>query len=328
VFTVKDNEACKAGGEVGTDPRLGRAMRAPLLLLPLFLIACAASPAAPPLATAAMPPAAAPCPSTPPIPAPPPGERWVPSASAARVQTGHLSEAKGFFLAAHVALDERQLARVYAIRSGIVESLDAPVGKRVHKGERLLTLETAHPMGKVAVASPIDGEVLSIGAVLGDAIAGVDVDPRGATQLAVVAELDRLLIVSDRAPPFAARGATAEFRTPRLPNKLYQMRVEAVAADDSRVRGAVDVPDRALRVGEAGSLHIEGPGASGFSLPRAARLPGEPAVLVRRGDGAPPGYVRYVELPVTVTFDGGGPFVAVLGPEPQDDVVLRAREVR
>jgi hypothetical protein len=243
------------------------------------------------------------------------------------VRTGRLTAATGVWLSAHVAHDERHLARLSALRSGVVETIDATVGKRVKKGDRLLTIQTAKPAGKLAITTPIDGEVYSVGVALGEAAAGVDTDPQGATELVVVGDPSVVAVVSDHAPPLAHLGAPATLHVPRLPARVYNMKVQQIMPEDGRVRALVSVPERQLHPGDVGALFLDSVTTPGLGLPRTALLPGDPAVLVRR-DGGREGQVRYVEVPVTITFDGGGPVVSVQGPAPEDDVVLNAREVR
>jgi biotin carboxyl carrier protein len=250
----------------------------------------------------------------------PAGEHWVAAADADKVkQTPALpaSEAPVVVIDARVMLDELRTARVHAPRAGTVHEVVASPGQAVKKGAALLVVDTAS--GPVTLKAPIAGQVVLVGTAQSSKVDET-------RDLVVVSDLDRVIVAADNMPLGIAGGAHASFAIPSPANRSYELVLAGISPDVPHLRGALQNADHTLQPGDTGTLSIVKRDAPGFVVPRTALLPGGHAVLVRRGN-APDGRARFVETPVTVGFDAGGPVLAVEGLGKTDSVVVDAGAV-
>ena len=248
-------------------------------------------------------------------PAPAPaGERWIAPAEVDKLnlrQAWPASDNPVVIMDARVMLDELRTSRVHAPRPGTVRSVPVSTGQNVKKGAALIVVDTAS--GPVTLKSPSDGEVVLVGTAQASKV-------DEARDLVVVSDLTRVIVAADNMPLGIAGGAHAQFRTDSQPNKVYELKLAGISPDVPHLRGALENTDHSLQPGDTGKLSIWKKDAQGFVVWRTALLPGGRAVLVRRGD-APDGRARFVETPVTVTFDAGGSVLAVDGLKEGDTFV-------
>jgi biotin carboxyl carrier protein len=249
-----------------------------------------------------------------PVPA---GEHWVAAADADKWKqmiARPASEAPVVLIDARVMLDELRTARVHAPRAGTVREITASQGQTVKKGAALLVVDTAS--GPVTLKAPIAGQVILVGTAQSSKVDET-------RDLVVISDLGLVIIAADNMPLGIAGGARARFTLPSRPDTAFELTLAGMSPDVPHLRGAMQNPDHALQPGDTGTLAITKRDAPGFVVARTALLPGGHAVLVRRDD-APDGRARFVETPVTVSFDAGGPALAVEGLSEGDSVVTDA----
>jgi multidrug efflux pump subunit AcrA (membrane-fusion protein) len=303
-------------------PRLAFLVSVPLATL----AACAGDPPLPPAPlTVAVPVPAAPSS----VPSPPPGEHWLTASAAAGIGTEHAAAVASLSVAAHVDLDEHHRATVHAARSGVVAAIPVRPGQRVKKGDLLFSISHA-ALPAEPVRALIEGEIDSIDVHLGDAVTGAEASGKEATKLGAVVDLSQVIVVAVP-PPSSLLGARAEFSPEAYPNRRYDGAVTFIAPDGQKLQVRMENPDHALRPGMHGSLSVQLPEHAplpfeGVVVPRSALVGGASRVLVK-GEPTPDGHVSFVETPVTIAFDGGGPTVVVTGLTKGAEFVWRAAAV-
>ncbi|HEY8090048.1 MAG TPA: biotin/lipoyl-binding protein [Polyangiaceae bacterium] len=267
-------------------------------------------------------------PATPPAPpTPPAGEHWFTAEAAAHLRLTRPIAPEGYSVAAVVDLDEQHRAQMHSVHSGVVASIAVKPSQRVKKGDVLLTIDRGARVME-PIRSLMDGEIASIQVGQGDAVAGADKDPRGATPLALVVDLDSVMVTATTLPPGVMVGADALFWTESYASRLWAGKLASVSSDRRQLRCPMLNMDHLLRPGMRGRLdlvlHAPLP-VEGVQIPRSAILPGSTAVLVK-SPPAPDGRVRFVETRVTTTFDGGAPYVLVTGITKDSEILWDASQ--
>jgi biotin carboxyl carrier protein len=244
----------------------------------------------------------------------PAGERWLAATEVDKLnlrQAWPASDNPVVIIDARVMLDELRTSRVRTQQPGTVRSVPVSTGQMVKKGAALMVLDTTS--GSVTLKAPSDGEVVLVGTAQASKVDAT-------RDLVVISDLSRVIVAADNMPLGIPGGAHAQFRTDSQPNKVYELKLAGISPDVPHLRGALDNTEHGLQPGDTGKLSIWKKDAQGFVVWRTALLPGARAVLVRRGD-APDGRARFVETPVTVTFDAGGSVLAVDGLKDGDTFV-------
>jgi multidrug efflux pump subunit AcrA (membrane-fusion protein) len=260
---------------------------------------------------------------------PPPGEHRLTASDAARIATEHPAAPASLSVAAQVDLDEHHRAAAHAARSGVVAAIPVRAGQRVKKGEVLFSISHG-TLPAEPVRALIDGEIDSIDVHLGDAVTGAEASGKEATKLGAVVDLDQVILVAVP-PPGTLLGSPTEFATESYPSRRFDGAVTFVAPDGQKLQVRTNNPDHSLRPGMHGSLSVQLPANArlpfeGVVVPRSALVGGASRVLVKGGP-TPDGQVPFVETPVTIAFDGGGPTVVVTGLTKGAEIAYRAAAV-
>jgi hypothetical protein len=234
---------------------------------------------------------------------------------------------EAYSVAAMVDLDEQHRAQMHSVHSGVVASIAVKPAQRVKKGDVLLTIDRGARVME-PIRSLMDGEIAAIEVGQGDAVAGADKDPRSATLLVVVVDLDGVIVTATTLPPGVLIGTDALFRTESYASRVWSGKLTSISSDRRQLRCPMMNMDHLLRPGMRGMLdlvlHAPLP-VEGVQIPRSAILPGSTAVLVKSSP-APDGRVRLIETRVTTTFDGGAPYVVVTGITKDSEILWDASQ--